>query len=122
MIRLPPRSTRTDTLFPYTTLFRSRGGAALPPSGLLRQLRRRRTHRGRLLPLRPPRPHLPLAPLDPAPAARSLTGRTSPDNPQLDAGPDWPVGDDPRQETPWAPDAGPGRRRRLPAGERRPAR
>src|SRR3546814_10864913 len=23
MIRLPPRSTRTDTLFPYTTLFRS---------------------------------------------------------------------------------------------------
>src|SRR3546814_16202110 len=30
MIRLPPRSTRTDTLFPYTTLFRScspsRGG------------------------------------------------------------------------------------------------
>src|SRR3546814_2455854 len=34
MIRRPPRSTRTDTLFPYTTLFRSRGdrrdvGAAL---------------------------------------------------------------------------------------------
>src|SRR3546814_3831892 len=27
MIRRPPRSTRTDTLFPYTTLFRS---AALP--------------------------------------------------------------------------------------------
>src|SRR3546814_20117287 len=26
MIRLPPRSTRTDTLFPYTTLFRSSGG------------------------------------------------------------------------------------------------
>src|SRR3546814_18790687 len=25
MIRPPPRSTRTDTLFPYTTLFRSRG-------------------------------------------------------------------------------------------------
>src|SRR3546814_8810654 len=24
MIRLPPRSTSTDTLFPYTTLFRSR--------------------------------------------------------------------------------------------------
>src|SRR3546814_15414084 len=23
MIRLPPRSTRTDTLFPYTTLFRA---------------------------------------------------------------------------------------------------
>src|SRR3546814_14325965 len=30
MIRRPPRSTRTDTLFPYTTLFRStRTGAAL---------------------------------------------------------------------------------------------
>src|SRR3546814_461529 len=29
MIRRPPRSTRTDTLFPYTTLFRSRPGAAV---------------------------------------------------------------------------------------------
>src|SRR3546814_5205246 len=28
MIRRPPRSTRTDTLFPYTTLFRSNGGRA----------------------------------------------------------------------------------------------
>src|SRR3546814_10591376 len=28
MIRRPPRSTRTDTLFPYTTLFRSPLGAA----------------------------------------------------------------------------------------------
>src|SRR3546814_4114458 len=26
MIRRPPRSTRTDTLFPYTTLFRSQHG------------------------------------------------------------------------------------------------
>src|SRR3546814_6505528 len=31
MIRRPPRSTRTDTLFPYTTLFRSH--PSLPPSG-----------------------------------------------------------------------------------------
>src|SRR3546814_12739191 len=30
MIRRPPRSTRTDTLFPYTTLFRSRADAARP--------------------------------------------------------------------------------------------
>src|SRR3546814_13544335 len=30
MIRRPPRSTRTDTLFPYTTLFRSPLGAPLP--------------------------------------------------------------------------------------------
>src|SRR3546814_7087722 len=29
MIRLPPRSTRTDTLFPYTTLFRSKQQAEL---------------------------------------------------------------------------------------------
>src|SRR3546814_5747104 len=28
MIRRPPRSTRTDTLFPYTTLFRSGLGVA----------------------------------------------------------------------------------------------
>src|SRR3546814_18465916 len=32
MIRRPPRSTRTDTLFPYTTLFRSLGHA---PSALI---------------------------------------------------------------------------------------
>src|SRR3546814_6232295 len=30
MIRRPPRSTRTDTLFPYTTLFRSRSSATGP--------------------------------------------------------------------------------------------
>src|SRR3546814_5738875 len=30
MIRRPPRSTRTDTLFPYTTLFRS----GLPPAAV----------------------------------------------------------------------------------------
>src|SRR3546814_9749384 len=29
MIRRPPRSTRTDTLFPYTTLFRSAGQRVL---------------------------------------------------------------------------------------------
>src|SRR3546814_948414 len=29
MIRRPPRSTRTDTLFPYTTLFRSDGADEL---------------------------------------------------------------------------------------------
>src|SRR3546814_15389974 len=31
MIRRPPRSTRTDTLFPYTTLFRSFRGAGHQP-------------------------------------------------------------------------------------------
>src|SRR3546814_2602752 len=35
MIRRPPRSTRTDTLFPYTTLFRSRrAGLDLGPRDL----------------------------------------------------------------------------------------
>src|SRR3546814_1855165 len=31
MIRRPPRSTRTDTLFPYTTLFRSTAGVRQIP-------------------------------------------------------------------------------------------
>src|SRR3546814_11554395 len=55
MIRRPPRSTRTDTLFPYTTLFRSSGGDPLSLStpklaeltsalGELPQLRRLRIH------------------------------------------------------------------------------
>src|SRR3546814_3630384 len=35
MIRRPPRSTRTDTLFPYTTLFRS--GKLIPLIGLLEE-------------------------------------------------------------------------------------
>src|SRR3546814_17908395 len=36
MVRRPPRSTRTDTRFPYTTLFRSRVAcAARPPHGSL---------------------------------------------------------------------------------------
>src|SRR3546814_19793269 len=39
MIRRPPRSTRTDTLFPYTTLFRSSGRQADP-----RRARRHRLH------------------------------------------------------------------------------
>src|SRR3546814_11244160 len=34
MIRRPPRSTRTDTLLPYTTLFRSCAAALLPPAAL----------------------------------------------------------------------------------------
>src|SRR3546814_4608607 len=39
MIRRPPRSTRTDTLFPYTTLFRSSSAAETPflPIDLIRQ-------------------------------------------------------------------------------------
>src|SRR3546814_18701724 len=39
MIRRPPRSTRTDTLFPYTTLFRSPGRARPPGAPERRRLR-----------------------------------------------------------------------------------
>src|SRR3546814_14700539 len=44
MIRRPPRSTRTDTLFPYTTLFRSTGPAA---GGLDAERRQHRVKRVR---------------------------------------------------------------------------
>src|SRR3546814_1130061 len=37
MIRRPPRSTRTDTLFPYTTLFRSSGRFGSGTAGRHRQ-------------------------------------------------------------------------------------
>src|SRR3546814_9548711 len=36
MIRRPPRSTRTDTLFPYTTLFRSQQGEGKGGGGVRR--------------------------------------------------------------------------------------
>src|SRR3546814_2974065 len=39
MIRRPPRSTRTDTLFPYTTLFRSLACAAGAAGAVLHRLR-----------------------------------------------------------------------------------
>src|SRR3546814_18217032 len=35
MIRRPPRSTRTDTLFPYTTLFRSQYRSLLAATGVI---------------------------------------------------------------------------------------
>src|SRR3546814_1244663 len=38
MIRRPPRSTRTDTLFPYTTLFRSEDDSTPPFRAVLRRL------------------------------------------------------------------------------------
>src|SRR3546814_6096800 len=40
MIRRPPRSTRTDTLFPYTTLFRSRDSVVSNHRWLIRHRRR----------------------------------------------------------------------------------
>src|SRR3546814_8102404 len=66
MLRRPPRSTRTDTLFPYTTLFRSGRAADGAAERLSRahgrtrarrrmQPRRRRPHRNRGIPARPQR-------------------------------------------------------------------
>src|SRR3546814_15602477 len=54
MIRRPPRSTRTDTLFPYTTLFRSWRVGCRNQSGmtmrslLLRRLARCLDDRGKI--------------------------------------------------------------------------
>src|SRR3546814_10834081 len=48
MIRRPPRSTRTDTLFPYTTLVRSRRRTRRA-RGLWRRGVDRRQHSGALL-------------------------------------------------------------------------
>src|SRR3546814_2194007 len=48
MIRRPPRSTRTDTLFPYTTLFRSHR-PDLPPGRSAHRAVRMKALTGRLL-------------------------------------------------------------------------
>src|SRR3546814_4395194 len=61
MIRRPPRSTRTDTRFPYTTLFRSAAlpsGSSMPESVAtqLRSLSRRRVPRSRLIAGEPMKP------------------------------------------------------------------
>src|SRR3546814_7568701 len=53
MIRRPPRSTRTDTLFPYTTLLRSAGArfqVVFDAPGAS-QRRDRRNHHGRASPV-----------------------------------------------------------------------
>src|SRR3546814_13147146 len=70
MIRRPPRSTRTDTLFPYTTLFRAadavekieqiprRGARRHDAVQFQRAHRRRATGRGRADPACQKRPEL----------------------------------------------------------------
>src|SRR3546814_9724599 len=62
MIRRPPRSTRTDTLFPYTTLFRS----SLPPVPRPSPRHPRANQ---------PRPDDPPAPRKPKPAQNSIHPR-----------------------------------------------
>src|SRR3546814_3942310 len=58
MIRRPPRSTRTDTLFPYTTLFRSEiGGGHQHDPGVLQHLQ----HQGLRAPVQVVAPRLEIA-------------------------------------------------------------
>src|SRR3546814_8071396 len=51
MLRRPPRSTRTDTLFPYTTLFRSPVDTPMSVLSLSQPLSSRSTPRPALQPL-----------------------------------------------------------------------
>src|SRR3546814_574967 len=76
MILRPPRSTRTDSLFPYTTLFRSAGAAARPrsrrrhlPPGHLPALARPGAVERRLRAALPPPHRRPLRPEPQPPAA-----------------------------------------------------
>src|SRR3546814_2745384 len=76
MIRRPPRSTRTDTLFPYTTLFRSADPRTRIPTT------RRPNDRRRCLPARPLRSRTPPSPdrddrRAPRPDARPRPARRS---------------------------------------------
>src|SRR3546814_14701389 len=53
MLRRTPRSTRTYTLFPYTTLFRSHSGRRISPEGWSLSHRLRRSGLGRPASVRP---------------------------------------------------------------------
>src|SRR3546814_1431872 len=76
MIRLPPRSTLTDTLFPYTTLFRSEETQHGPIHRWL-PVRQRPTHGiGAAVPRRHlPLPRLPQAPRRAVPRLRDIPAR-----------------------------------------------
>src|SRR3546814_8385491 len=73
MIRRPPRSTRTDTLFPYTTLFRSPRSDRIRPRRLLarRADERARGRCGNEAAAADPRRHGPRGPRRLAAARRS---------------------------------------------------
>src|SRR3546814_10952142 len=81
MLRRPPRSTRTDTLFPYTTLFRSHPGnqrhghdvpadECLSPAALAETRRRRQRPHHTLEPRRRPLMNHPIISRDEWLAAR----------------------------------------------------
>src|SRR3546814_1738462 len=77
MIRRPPRSTRTDTLFPYTTLFRSRlDSNDENAGGSMGALQHQREHHQPRLRSRSVREHSPRR--RPAVAQRSNASRSRP--------------------------------------------
>src|SRR3546814_16023484 len=82
MRRRPPRSTRTDTLFPYTTLFRSRAaariGAAIEGEGLAARCAPRRAEEAELAPTRAAKA---VIGLDHRPAAGAARRQRQPQSP-----------------------------------------
>src|SRR3546814_1307512 len=64
MIRRPPRSTRTDTLFPYTTLFRSAPHPYDPGDNMTRQFTSDSPSFDEIRALRKPRTETVWVPLD----------------------------------------------------------
>src|SRR3546814_19634534 len=119
MIRRPPRSTRTDTLFPYTTLFRSPAARAV---AAVRPARAQLLHQGAD---RPGRRRLRRRAARAGPAAAERIGRAArvgePEAlPSQRAGPDlrrtaWHLGHAARPGRCAAPTIRPPRRRRTPA-------
>src|SRR3546814_14790364 len=99
MIRRPPRSTRTDTLFPYTTLFRSSCRCCLHPLPCLRVIAAWTS--------RPPPPPSP-PPLRPPPHLRA-TIHCSPNGPAPSKGC--------RRGTRWTPSCSPTDRQRVVSGQ-----
>src|SRR3546814_19661392 len=82
MIRRPPRSTRTDTLFPYTTLFRSAERLQPVPAGYRRRAWREESDQLHQLHQRAPRAgiyhvHPRPRPLHPACEGRGMNSPTS---------------------------------------------
>src|SRR3546814_13183465 len=82
MIRRPPRSTRTDTLFPYTTLFRS-SAAAGTVTGEVRAIHQAAAGIRPALPVRRYRRGKPLPEAHQGQAAAALDGRPEHHRPGL---------------------------------------
>src|SRR3546814_18725771 len=83
MIRRPPRSTRTDTLFPYTTLFRSlRRAETAPPCPASETFASALSARRQASRRRRPRRPRPLGAPDQEPETKSSSFKPTPDFPR----------------------------------------